>query len=367
MECTLCTNGRGHRLKLLQYKRPSTYLIVLSFVILSLGFVMAFYVHNTVENLKFDAKIINETGIIRGSIQRVTKLVLSDSQELSNEITGEINSLFDHFITEDDHSRHPGVEEIVFQRLLNLRERWYSLEELLGEYQVNPSEQVRSGILLESEHCWEAADSVVLAAQYATEGKVGDFTMFYRILAINAITVILVILYVILYVRKKLEYESSHDALTGLFNRRSYEKMIQSEIARCTRYSSKLSLIVFDVDKFKVINDHNGHGAGDRVLADIAGSVKDCIRITDVVFRVGGDEFAVICPETDVDGAFQLAEKIRKRIEQHSFATGNTETVSLGIAEFKKGITKQVLYKHADTALYTAKNNGRNRSETRVQ
>ncbi|MCK5785071.1 MAG: GGDEF domain-containing protein [Candidatus Sabulitectum sp.] len=354
-------------MKYLQYKRPSTYLIVLSFVILGLGFVMAFYVHNTVENLKFDAKIINETGIIRGSIQRATKLVLSNSQNLSNETIWEINSLFDHFIAENDRSRHPGVEETVFLGLLDLREKWFSLEGLLIEYRVNPSEQVRSGILLESEHCWEAADSVVLAAQYTTEGKVGNFTVFYRILAINAITAILVILYVIVYVRKKLEYESSHDALTGLFNRRSYEKMIQSEIARCTRYSSKLSLIVFDVDKFKLINDHNGHGAGDRVLADIAEAVKDSIRVTDVVFRVGGDEFAVISPETDADGAFQLAEKIRKRIEQHSFATGNTETVSLGIAEFKKGITKKVLYRHADTALYIAKSNGRNRSETWVK
>ncbi|MCK5133095.1 MAG: hypothetical protein KAR40_13190 [Candidatus Sabulitectum sp.] len=81
----------------------------------------------------------------------------------------------------------------------------------------------------EGEHCWKAADNVVLTAQFATEGKVGDFGLFYKILAINTVTAILVILFVILYVRKKLEYESSHDPLTGLFNRRSYGKMIQSE------------------------------------------------------------------------------------------------------------------------------------------
>jgi len=353
-------------LRILRYKRPSTYLIVLSFLLLSLGFIMAYHVHSTVENLRFDAKIINETGMIRGSIQRVTKLVLSDSAELSDEITVEINRLFAHFISEQNSSRHHGVNQSVFDGILNLREEWYSLERLLFEFQINPSQAIEKEIITESEHCWKAADSVVLAAQVATEGKVGNFQLFYTILGINAVTVILVILYVILYVRRKLEYESSHDSLTGLLNRRSYDKFVQAEISRSTRYSSSLSLIIFDVDSFKVINDRYGHGTGDLVLVDLAREVAGLVRETDMVFRVGGDEFAVVCPETDADGAFQLAEKIRRRVEQYPFATDSTETISLGIAEFQKGITKEQLYCNADKALYQAKNNGRNRTEVLI-
>lgn len=324
---------------------------------------MAYHVHSTVENLRFDAKIINETGMIRGLIQRVTKLVLSDFTDLSDETTLEINRLFAHFISEENRSRHHGVDQIVFNGILNLRGEWHSLERLLNEFQINPSEAIEKEIVTESEHCWKAADSMVLAAQAATEGKVGNFRLFYTILGINAITVILVILHVILYVRRKLEYESSHDSLTGLLNRRSYDKFIQDEITRSSRYGSSLSLIIFDVDRFKVINDRYGHGTGDLVFVDLAREVADLVREIDKVFRVGGDEFAVVCPETDVDGAFQLAEKIRKRVEQYSFATGSTETISLGIAEFQKDHTKEQLYCRADEALYHAKNNGRNRSE----
>lgn len=351
---------------ILQYKRPSTYLVVLSSLLLSFGFVMAFYVHSTVKNLEFDAKIINETGMIRGSIQRVAKLVLSDSPELSNDIVTEINILFDHFISEDDGSRHHGVNDVVFDGIIILREEWHSLESLLLEYQLNPSETIKRRIVEESEHCWIAADSVVLAAQLATEGKVGNFELFYTILAINAVTAVLVILFVLIYVRKKLEYESSHDPLTGLLNRRSYDKMVQSEIARSTRYSSKLSLILFDVDNFKLINDRHGHGTGDKVFIDLSAGVMNSVRETDLVFRVGGDEFVILCPETSSNGAFQLAEKVRGRIEKIHFSTGKKETISLGVAEFHDGINRRELYQHADAALYSAKNNGRNRTEVFV-
>lgn len=350
-------------MKKLEYYKSSSFLIVLALIILGLGVLMALYVNNTARSLRFDAKIINETGIVRGAIQRVTKLVLSDSSRLSAEIFVEINGLFNHFISEDDRNKHDGVDENVFDGILNLREEWYCLEIILIEYQLNPSEQTEKEIIEKSEHCWEAADSVVLSAQLATEDKVGSFKLFYRILAINAITAILVILHVILFVRRKLEFESLHDSLTGLFNRRSFDNSIQSEVARCLRYSSMLSLILLDVDKFKIVNDEHGHGAGDRVLIDLAGVVENSVRESDLVFRVGGDEFAVICPGTTGDQAFMLAEKVRKKIKQYPFATGCTETISLGAAEYRKGVTKEQLYQHADKALYCAKNAGRNCTE----
>jgi diguanylate cyclase (GGDEF)-like protein len=355
----------GVPVKLLEYKRPSTYLIVLALVLLCLGFVMAFYVHATVVNLEYDAKIINETGVIRGSIQRVTKLVLSDSAESPDAIFNDINRLFDHFISESNGNGHNGVYDAVFHGIVSLREEWHSLEVLLIEFRAKPTRQMELEIVAESELCWEAADLVVLTAQFAAEGKVGNFSHFYRIIVLNAVTAILVVLHVVLYVRKKLEFELSHDSLTGLYNRRFYDGIIQSEIARSTRFKSKLSLILFDVDSFKQVNDLNGHRIGDRVLAELAEIVKNTVRQTDMVFRVGGDEFAVVCPGTDFKGVFQLAEKIRKRIEQHSALSGIVYTVSLGVTEFQTGVSPEEFFCRADQALYSAKNAGRNRTEIR--
>ena len=346
-----------------EYKRPSTYLIGLSIVLLCLGFVMAYYIHTTVANLKYDAKIINETGTIRGSIQRITKLVLSNSPEVSDVVLNDINGLFDHFISEGGGNRHSGVREAVYSGIVELRERWHSLETLLMEFRETPSRRLELEIVAESEVCWSVADSVVFAAQSATEWKVGNFNHFYRILILNALTAILVILHVVLYVRKRLEFESSHDSITNLLNRRAYDSMVLSEIARSTRYSSKLSLILFDVDKFKHINDTRGHGAGDRVLVELAQEASNTVRETDMVFRVGGDEFAVICPGTDTAGVFLLAEKIRKIIQQRSAASGIACTVSLGVTEYQSGISPKEFYHQADQALYSAKNSGSNRVE----
>ena len=330
---------------------------------LTLGFVMAYYVNSTVNNLKFDALIINETGTLRGSIQRATKLALLNSPELAGQLITDINRQFDHFVSSDDCNNHEGAEDIVFRGVIELRREWNSLENLLNEFLVVPSDEIIMGIILESEHCWETADSIVLNAQFATEGKVGEFELFYKILVINAITAVLIILYIVLYVRKKLEFEAFHDPLTGLLNRRSYGEVIQSEVARSVRYNSRLSLIIFDIDNFKLVNDNHGHGVGDRLFIDLAREVSQSVRESDFVFRVGGDEFAILCPETSADGAFKLAEKIRKKTEGYSFGTGETETISLGVAEFHKGLTKKQLDKLADQALYKAKNNGRNRTE----
>jgi len=121
-----------------------------------------------------------------------------------------------------------------------------------------------------------------------------------------------------------------------------------------------MSLVLFDVDNFKGINDEHGHKLGDVVLVTIAKVVTESIRISDTVFRMGGDEFSIIIPGVEVDGAFKLAEKIRTRVASRSFGIKREVTLSLGIAGFHPDITKDVLYHNADTALYLAKDRGRN-------
>ncbi len=324
---------------------------------------MAYFVYITVENLKYDASIINETGVVRGSIQRVVTLVLSDSIQSTDAIIIEINDSIDQFLSIDKRYRHYGSNKNIFKGIQNLKKKWHNLEREMIEYQKTHSEQTKKKIIEESENCWKAADAVVLTAQLTTENKVAGIKIFYIILILNAITAILVILLVFIYVRKKLEHESLHDPLTHIHNRRSYEYTIDLEIARSKRYNTPMSLIILDIDYFKKINDDNGHKTGDKVLIELVKVLKESIRKSDTVFRIGGEEFAIIVPETRAAEALKLSEKVRDRVENYSFEIVNNVTISLGVAEFCQDITKDELFINTDQALYLAKNRGRNRAE----
>lgn len=159
------------------------------------------------------------------------------------------------------------------------------------------------------------------------------------------------------------------DGLTDLFNRRKFQEEFDREFTRARRYQRPLSLILFDVDHFKRINDSVGHLAGDAVLQGIARLVKELTRREQVVARIGGEEFAVLCPETQVGGAEALAEKLRA-----AFATeiieipGQTQlsvTCSFGVADLQPRMeNSSALFTTADRALYQAKAAGRNRVVT---
>ena len=155
------------------------------------------------------------------------------------------------------------------------------------------------------------------------------------------------------------------DGLTQVFNRRYFNEALEREFNRSRRYARALSLIVFDIDHFKRINDTYGHLAGDGVLRQIAGAVKQRLRRDDIFARIGGEEFGVLLPEISLDGARTTADKIRKIIEalplkheRHVLSC----TVSLGVATIADAdATHEDLYKRADERLYDAKSSGRNR------
>ncbi|MGE0084194.1 MAG: GGDEF domain-containing protein [Desulfococcaceae bacterium] len=233
----------------------------------------------------------------------------------------------------------------------------------MAQYRLHPSEHLRKQIMAESENCWKIADSAVLTAQLATEGKIRQIRLFYLVLSLYAVNTLLIIWFVYTFVRKNLEYYALHDAMTGLLNRRSYEEHMEKELARCRRYSRTMSLIIFDIDYFKTVNDTYGHKTGDAVLIRLARSVRDSVRKTDSVFRVGGEEFVIIMPEAGVEEAAVLAEKIRNCVENQSFSPVRKLTVSMGIAESDGTVNHSDLYRQADTALYRAKENGRNKVE----
>lgn len=347
----------------LRHRKSSFYLNLLSAFVLSLGLVMGYLVYSAENNLKYDAKIINETGIIRGGIQRVTILVISGSIKKPNEISLYINLLIEKFTSESGYQRS-GIDDKLTRSALDLKRQWLILEDSLSEYQIMPSEKLRDKIVKESEICWVMAVAMVLTAQHVAEDNVKIVEkLFYLFISLNIISAIILLLLVFSYVRNKLEYESSHDHLTSIYNRRSYEYAIEYEVTRNKRYGSRLSLILFDIDHFKIINDKYGHHTGDQIIITLTKLIANSIRHSDLLFRVGGEEFAIISPETNSKSALILAEKARNRIENYNFETVGKITISLGVAELYHGLTKDHLYSNADQAMYDAKHSGRNRTE----
>jgi diguanylate cyclase (GGDEF)-like protein len=155
------------------------------------------------------------------------------------------------------------------------------------------------------------------------------------------------------------------DALTQTHNRRYFNEALEREYNRSLRYRRALSLLLFDIDHFKQINDTYGHVAGDSVLRQLALAVKPRLRQQDVLARVGGEEFAVLLPEVDIAGARVAGEKVRKLVEAARFLVDGKEfgcTVSVGVTTFDARMTAPgMLYEAADRSLYAAKNGGRNR------
>ncbi|HEV2674320.1 MAG TPA: diguanylate cyclase [Aliidongia sp.] len=154
------------------------------------------------------------------------------------------------------------------------------------------------------------------------------------------------------------------DALTGLFNRRYFDRSIAVEIARASRERTPLSLLICDIDRFKEINDGWGHSAGDRVLNELAGVLSDMGRKTDIVTRFGGEEFCFLLPNTKAEFAKLVAERVRAKVEAVTIKLESGEplrvTTSIGIGIYKAGDTAAQLVQRADEALYRAKGQGRN-------
>lgn len=157
------------------------------------------------------------------------------------------------------------------------------------------------------------------------------------------------------------------DALTGAFNQSYFLDALKRELSRAHRHDRMLSLVFFDIDHFKAINDDFGHLAGDYVLQALVSIIAVRLREADILARYGGDELALILPETDAEGARRIAEKLRRLVEQHPFAFANNPiriTISLGVRTTNCGVNKpdhMRFIADADANLYKAKRGGRNR------
>lgn len=154
------------------------------------------------------------------------------------------------------------------------------------------------------------------------------------------------------------------DGLTGITNRQEFSRLLEQETARATRYGTPLSLIMYDLDHFKHVNDQFGHATGDDILRMVCTLVNDNIRAgIDLHGRWGGEEFMVLLPQTGLEGAREVAEKLRRSIEQHAFDRVGSVSASFGVAELAPQEHTESLTQRVDEALYRAKDRGRNRVE----
>jgi diguanylate cyclase len=161
--------------------------------------------------------------------------------------------------------------------------------------------------------------------------------------------------------------ESIKDPLTRIDNRRGFDQNLQDLISRSNDESTSLCLIMADIDHFKKINDTHGHLVGDNVLRMVAGTIKESVKGKDLIARIGGEEFAIILPNTPLPGAIKLAEDMRKVFENYDLKKKNTGeslgkvTLSFGVGNYKKGESLELFLNRVDEALYQSKKKGRNR------
>ncbi len=305
-----------------------------------------------------DARIINRSGMIRGGIQKISKLE-TNGIDASQDIQ-KIDTYFYEFLHTDKSAIQARNMDAFLEQLQNLHSEWILLKKYIDDNKKTSTAPYKERIVLQSERCWEMANQTVGMAQALSEAKMSTFQLMFVVFFADFVLIIAIIWLINSLVRKNLEIHSRIDPLTGIFNRNVYNEEVYLEIERGKRYGYKFSLLLLDIDHFKQINDRYGHDVGDEILKKVTALIASSIRKSDLFCRIGGEEFAIIATEAEIDNAQMLAEKIRKNVEESDFGIKRTVTISIGIAEWRTQDSKESIFKRADEALYASKEKGRN-------
>lgn len=336
-----------------------TYTVFLLFLMSLAGF-YSIYITNSISS---DAMVINKLGVIRGSMQRVAKLELN--QLASENLVSQIDISIAEFKT--NRIKLFDKNNAIMDAVDRVEQSWGDLKQSIYEYRKSPGEEERLNLLKFSEDSWYVANDMVFTSQSSAEEKLNQYRISFVVLFLNIGLSIVIIFLIKRYVKDALEGMVNHDSLTGIYNRRYFNESLRRELSRSQRSGSNFSLIIFDIDFFKKINDNYGHDVGDIILKELSKLVGQCVRKSDLLARIGGEEFAVIAPDTDLEGAIQLAEKVRCKVEENTFAKNLKVTVSLGVSQLQENDDDNAIFKKADNALYLAKGNGRNRTEVMME
>lgn len=303
-----------------------TYQIIIFFCILGALFLYRFRIINNYTNkIKEYLQIINNhvlisTSNIKGEITDVSSALCKLSGYSKEELLGKNHSIF----------KHKDMEKEVFENL------WKTIT----------NKQTWKGVVKnenkDGSYYWA---EVIISPILDKNNKIKSFSSIRTDITDKI----------------KLEKLSLTDSLTSLYNRLYLDNNYEREIQRANRYKNELSIILIDIDLFKNINDTYGHEVGDTILIQMSNILKKNIRKTDILGRWGGEEFLIICPETNIENAKKIACNIRKIIEKYNFTISNNITCSFGCATYIEKNIKEDTFKRADINLYKAKIEGRNK------
>jgi len=338
----------------LKLEKTSDKLSIVTWIIFVLILVASFLAYLILQNSRSYAKVINYSGKIRGNIQREVKLVIAGDYRLAMEVEQRINSLFLYLDHAAENLKLPFLDYGLDFRPEAVMKCYAKLQQEIARG-ASAQELVRL-----SERCWVICDATTDFYQTIAERnfKILEMLFYFNMILVGVLAGILIKIN-IEEIKGDLEYSATYDNLTRLFNRHSFIKIFD----RVLNQPIKKSLIYFDIDHFKQINDTFGHDVGDLVLKKVARVVRKTLRRDDVVARWGGEEFVVLLPNTDKKAATVVAEKLRKAIKELEIPQlkGRKVTASFGVTEIKKGDTLDSAIKRADEALYEAKRSGRDR------
>ncbi len=302
---------------------------------------------------------INNTGLIRVLVQKVSKMEIVG-------IDSEAFILKTDIIIEDlenDRKYGSNKNKEYREKIKVIKSEWNELKNVLRKYRSEKLDIDRERIIITSEEMFQKTNELVSIAQSITDNKVKYFSIARIATIINILFIFVIILFIEVYVKNKLENKVSNDFLTGAYNRDFFNEYMKRIINNAERYRRKFSLLIFDIDYFKKINDTYGHSTGDYVLKAISEIVKKNIRKSDVFVRIGGDEFIIIFSEINKLSGATIADKIRKIIGENKYIgiESGQVTISMGITDYEEKDTLENIIDKADKALYSAKEKGRNR------
>jgi diguanylate cyclase (GGDEF)-like protein len=339
-------------------EKTSEKLSVISWVIFMLILIASFLAYLILQNSRSSAKIVNYSGKIRGGIQREVKFALEGNYTEVKRISREIKSYIDYLDRAAEKLKLPWIdrhscfkpEEVVvcYRRLSEAINRHAPAEEIINL----------------SEKCWQITDETTNFYQKIAERnfRILEMLFYVNMILVGVLAGILIKIN-IEEIKGDLEFSAVYDNLTRVFNRHSFIKIFE----KLKKKPFEKSVILFDIDHFKSINDTYGHDVGDEVLRKVAAVVRKNLRKDDVIARWGGEEFVILLPKTNKKAATVVAEKLRNAIKSVKIPQmkGRVITASFGVTEVREGESLEKVLKRADEALYEAKRNGRDRVVTR--
>ncbi|MEA2063129.1 MAG: GGDEF domain-containing protein [Gemmatimonadota bacterium] len=342
-------------------KRPVVHFISMTIILLVLFAVNGWFVFSAAGRARGDAMMVDHLGFTRGAIQRVVKLELWQVE--SDKLIEDIDAII-HGVLLKKGFVFKGKEEKAGDRIVLLGRQWEVLKGGIMAYRENPGQREKLRLIEESEMCWSMADAAPFQALIDSAAGLRHLMLVLILLGVNPVLLFLMVLVNRKYLKNKLEMQSSYDSLTDTLNRQAYEKAIEKETRRVARHGGIISMIVIEIDNFDKVIERHGAGISDEMLVIAACIIENQIRASDYICRLEEEKFVVIAPESSLDSARQLGEKLRKAIEDFEFDEVGRLTISLGVAEYQTGETGGDLLSRADSALARAIESGRNRVES---